>query len=194
MSDARAWANAALFGALWGAAEVTLGLLLKAAGIPFYGLLLAAVGVMCMTTARRLRPLPGTTLVMGLVVAFLKVFSAGGLVLGSVVGILLEASFMEIAFTVTGSSAAGAVLGGGLTLACAPAQQFAWILLIAGPQAAEGLQRTVRRAGGLVGLDSLSIWGLLALPVLAAGMLGLAVGAFSWRTAGRVRRRLRGGP
>ncbi len=194
MSDARAWANAALFGALWGAAEVTLGLLLKAAGVPFYGLLLASVGVMCMVTARRLRPTPGSTLVMGLVVAVLKVFSAGALALGSVVGILLEAGFMEIAFTATGSSAAGALLGGGLALASVAAQKFAWTLLIAGPQAAEALQRTVRRVGASVGLDSVSLWGLLAVPVLAAGVLGLIVGAFSWRTAGRVRRRLRGGP
>jgi len=194
MNDARAWTTAALFGALWGAAEVTIGLLLKASGVPFYGLLLASIGVVCMVTARRLRPAPGSTLIMGLVVALLKVFSAGGLALGSVLGILLEATVLEIAFTATGSSGAGALLGGGLALASAPAQNFAWIFLIAGPQAAEALQRTVRRIGALVGLGSFSLWGLLAVPVLAAGVLGVLVGAFAWRTAGRVRRRLRGGP
>jgi hypothetical protein len=194
MSDARAWTTVALFGALWGAAEVTIGLLLKAAGVPFYGLLLASIGVMCMVTARRLRPAPGSTLIMGLVVALLKVFSAGGLALGSVLGILLEAAALEIAFTATGSSAVGAVLGGGVALASAPAQHFAWIFVIAGPQAAEALQRTVHRIGTFAGLGSFSLWGLLALPVLVAGLAGLIVGAFAWRTAGRVRRRLRGGP
>jgi len=192
MRDARAWTHAALFGALWGAAEVTLGLLLKSAGVPFFGVVMGCIGLFCMVTARRLRPAPGSTLVMGLVVVVLKAFTAGGLALGSMIGIMAQAVLVEAAFTATGSSFVGALLGGGLALASAPAQQFAWILLVSGPRAAAALDQTVQAARGALGLAPGSMWGILAIPVATAGLFGVAVGAAAWRTAGRVRRRLRG--
>jgi hypothetical protein len=192
VKDARAWTHAALFGAVWGAAEVTLGLLLKSAGVPFFGIVMGGIGLFCMVTARRLHPAVGSTLVMGLIVVFLKAFTAGGLALGSVIGIMVQAILVEAAFTATGSSVAGALLGGGLALASAPAQQFAWMLLISGPRAAAALDHAVQAARSALGLGPGSMWGILAIPVAAAGLLGVAVGAAAWRAAGRVRRRLRG--
>ena len=194
MRDVRAWTHAALFGALWGAAEVTLGLLLKAGGVPFFGLLMGTIGLFCMVTARRLRPAPGSTLLMGLVVVFLKTFTAGGLAIGSVIGILVEAVLVEAAFTASASRLPGALIGGGLALASAPAQQFAWMLLVTGPRTAAILERAAAGARTALGLGPGPMWPVLAVPVLAAGVLGVAVGAAAWRTAGRVRRRLQGMP
>lgn len=192
MRDVRPWTYAALFGSLWGAAEVSLGAVLSAARVPLAGLVMASIGVLCLVTARRLFPAVGVSLLMGVVVSFLKVFSAGGFVLGPVIGIMAESLMVELAMTVTRSTAPGAVAGGALALATAPLQQVLWIAAVAGPEGAAAFERALRKAAGMFGWHGpTSVALVVALASVAAG-LGGTVGALSWRVAGRVRRRLRG--
>jgi hypothetical protein len=192
MKDIRPWTYAALFGSLWGAAEVSLGAVLSAARVPLSGLLMASIGVLCLVTARRLFPAAGMSLVMGVVVAFLKVFSAGGFVIGPVIGILSESLLVELAMSLSRSTAPGAVLGGALALATAPLQQVIWIAAVAGPEGAAAFDRALRKAAAVFGWHGPSSAGLVLALAGAAGLLGGVVGALSWRVAGRVRRRLRG--
>lgn len=171
---------------------MSVGAILSAARVPFSGLLMGSIGVLCLVTARRLFPAVGMSLAMGLVAAFLKVFSAGGLVLGPVIGILAESLVVELAMTASGSTAAGAVLGGALALASAPLQQVLWLALVAGPEGAAALDRALRKAAGSFGWRGPTSLELVAALAAAAAALGAVVGAGSWRVAGRVRRRVRG--
>jgi hypothetical protein len=193
VSDARAWTNAALFGALWGVAEASLGTALKATQLPLTGLLLASLGVLCLLTARRLHPAFGVSLATGAVAAFVKVFSLGGLVIGPVAGIVAEAAFVEIAMTVTASSGLGAVLGGALALAEAPLQMAVTAVLITGPTVGVSLAKAARTLAGALGVPGASVGVVLAGIAGACALLGALVGGLSWRVAGRVARRLRGG-
>jgi hypothetical protein len=43
----------AVFGAVWGAAEVSLGALLRSAAVPMHGMLMAGIGIVIMLVARR---------------------------------------------------------------------------------------------------------------------------------------------
>jgi hypothetical protein len=192
MRDARPWTHAALFGTLWATAEITLGTLLAAARVPMFGTLMASLGVLCMVTARRLQPAIGTTVVMGLVVTFLKVFFAGGLALGAVVGILAQAILLELAFTASRSRLAGAVVGGALALATAPLQLFLFFLLFAGGHGVAALDEALRGFAQMLGLAGPATLALVAYLVGFSMFLGAAVGALSWRLAGRVRSRVRG--
>jgi hypothetical protein len=192
MNDARPWTHAALFGTLWASAEITLGTVLAAARVPMFGLLMASLGVLCMVTARRLQPAAGTTLVMGLVVTFLKVFFAGGLALGSVVGILTQALLLELALTASRSTLPGALIGGALALATAPLQLFLFFLLFAGGDSVAALDEALRDLGQMLGAAGPITLVLLAYLVGLSTLLGALVGAFSWRLAGRVRARVRG--
>jgi hypothetical protein len=192
MRDARPWTHAALFGSLWASVEITLGTLLSAGRVPMFGTLMASVGVLCMVTARRLQPAAGATLVMGLVVTFLKAFFAGGLALGGVVGILSQALLLEIAFSTTRSRFSGAVVGGALALATAPLQLFLFFLLFAGGDSVSALDQALRSFGRMLGVAGPATLALVAYLVGFSMLLGALVGALSWRLAGRVRARVRG--
>jgi hypothetical protein len=191
--DIRPWTYAALFGSLWGAVELSLGTVLSAARIPFAGLLMAAVGVLCLVTARRLYPAVGMSLLMGVVAALLKVFSLGGFVIGPMIGILAEATVVELAMTATGSTAAGAITGGALALATAPLQRLLWVLVVVGGEGAAGWARALSRVAALFGWRGSPTLQLVLAFTGGAALAGAVAGAFSWRVAGRVTRRLRGG-
>ena len=190
MRDARPWTYAAVLGSLWGAAELSLGALLSAARIPLSGLFMASIGVICLVTARRLTPAVGSSLVMGAVVAFLKVFSLGGFIVGPVLGILTEAVAVELTMTVTASRAPGAVAGGALALASAPAWLLVSAALLTGPEAAVALDRALKVAAATLGWHGTVTGALAASALAASALLGALVGALAWRLAGRVARRL----
>jgi hypothetical protein len=188
--DARPWTHAALYGALWGCLELSLGTVLQLGRVPMKGLLMGSLGLICLVTLRRLQPRPGVCLIAGAVAIFLKVFTMGGLYPGPVIGIAGEAVIVEIAFTATLSRGLGAVVGGALALAVNPLQMVVMTWLVAGPEAVRAavaaLQATAARAGVP------TVGGATILAVLAAGSaaVGGVVGAVSWLLAGRVARRL----
>jgi hypothetical protein len=194
VKDARTWTHAALFGSLWGAAEASLGTVLKAAHIPLAGLVMASIGVLCLLTVRRLQPAAGVSLATGFVAAFLKVFSLGGLVLGPAAGILAEAALVELAMTASASSAIGAVFGGALALAETPLQMALTAFVITGPEAVAALERAARALASAISLPAASPLAVLLAVAGASALVGAAVGGLSWRVAGRVVRRVRGAP
>lgn len=190
MGDARPWTQAALFGALWGAMELSLGTVLQLGRVPLKGLLMGSLGLLCLVTLRRLQPRPGVCLTAGAVAVFLKVFTLGGFFPGPIIGIAGEALVMELAFTLTFSRAAGAVVGGALALALNPVQMFLMTWVVAGPEAVGAALHATRLAAqrlGVVGIDGTTI--LITLVAINGGF-GAAVGALSWVVAGRVRRRI----
>jgi hypothetical protein len=165
---------------------------LKAAHIPLAGLVMASIGVLCLLTVRRLQPAVGISLATGVVAAFLKVFSLGGLVLGPAAGIVAEAALVELAMSATGSSAIGALLGGALALAEAPLQMAFTAVVITGPEAAAALGKAARALASGLSLPAASPLAVLVAVIAASALAGAAVGGFSWRVAGRVARRVRG--
>lgn len=190
--DPRIWTAAALFGALWGAAEVSLGALLSAARVPLSGLGMAAIGVVCLVTARRLHPAAGQSLAMGVAVAFLKVFSVGGMRLGPLIGILVEATMVEVAFALGGRRGVSAVLGGAGALAWAPTWALFGAALLAGPETVQAFERGMRAVASSFGWRGPTSGALVATLISVAAALGALVGAFAWRLAGRVVARVRG--
>ena len=190
MRDVRRWTYAALFGALWGALEVTLGTALHLGRVPLKGLLLGSLGLLCLVAARRLQPRPGVCLLAGLVAAFLKVFALGGLYPGPLIGVLAEAVLVEAAFLATGDRWAGAVAGGALTLALSPVQMVLMTWFVAGADAVEALGRLLQSlaipAMG-VGVEPAL---LLAALVGSCAALGGVAGGWAWWVAGRVLRRV----
>ena len=68
----------AVFGALWGSVEMSLGAWLHAANVPFTGLLLSAVGVCIALIGYVFVPRAGAVFMISLVAAMLKAFSVGG--------------------------------------------------------------------------------------------------------------------
>lgn len=86
----------AVFGALWGMLEISLGSVLHSVRLPFSGLILTALGLAVAMTARTLVPRRGSTIFIGVIAMVLKVFSIGNIIIGPMIGILAEALVAEI--------------------------------------------------------------------------------------------------
>lgn len=187
MKDLRPWTNAALFGALWGALEATIGTAVHLGRVPFRGELMGLIGLVCLVCLRRLQPRTGVVLVAGLTAIFLKVFTLGGLYPGPVVGIATQAVAVELGFLVARGPVAAAI-GGIIALGTNPVQRVITAWIVGGSEAALAALRAVGELGGV------DAWRVLAGFVGLAAAVGAVGGVWAWLLAGRVARRLGGGP
>lgn len=190
MSDARPYTHAALFGALWGAVESSLGALIGINPWIPSGLVMGGVGIVCLVTARRLAPRGGVTLLAGIVASAVVSVSVGGLRPGAIVGIVAGAGALELALSVSGSRIGGAIAGGALALTLAALQKIVVLAVLVGPEAASAAVGLLRRPLDAIGWVELPTAVVLALFVAIVALAGAATGAWSWRIAGRVARRV----
>ena len=100
-AQARWIAVVAVFGAVWGAAEITLGAILRSASIPMHGTLMTGIGIIIMLVARRLladgrRKGRGVCLAIGIVAAAILPISVTRGILWAFVGIVAEAACLEV--------------------------------------------------------------------------------------------------
>jgi hypothetical protein len=188
--DVRPWTYAALFGALWGALEASLGTAAHLAKLPLRGALMGLAGLLCLLCLRRLQPRPGVCLLAGVVAMFLKVFTLGGLYPGPLIGIAVQALAVELAMTASGGRAVGAALGGAVTLATNPLQKLAMTWVVAGTEAMRAVLDMMAAAAGAVGLGGLRPAAVVGAVAALYGAVGAAGGLWAWWVAGRVARRL----
>ncbi len=86
----------AVFGALWGLVEISLGSVFHAIHFPLAGTMLSVLGVMIVAIGRLFVPKRGTTIFIGVIAMVLKLFSIGNVLIGPMVGILSEAVIAEL--------------------------------------------------------------------------------------------------
>ena len=187
MKDLRPWTHAALYGALWGALEATAGTALHLGRIPFRGEIMGLFGLVCLVCLRRLQPKVGVVLVAGLTAIFLKIFTLGGLYPGPLVGIGIQTLAVEFGFIVARGPWAAAI-GGIIAFGTNPVQRVITAWIVSGTEAATAVLRAVGELGGID--PRLVLAGFVSL----AASMGAVGGVWAWRLAGRVERRLRGGP
>ncbi len=92
----------AVFGALWGLMEATLGVTLKGLRIPMSGAMLSMVAIVIFLTGRYFVRRRGSILLMSAVAAILKLFSIGTVIAGPFMAILLEGLLAEIIVSIFG--------------------------------------------------------------------------------------------
>jgi hypothetical protein len=180
----RELATLAVFGALWGLVEISLGSVLKTLNIPLSGVVLAAIGLMIALVGRVFVPRRGSTLFIGVIAMLLKLFSLGGVIIGPMIGILSEALVAEIVLSLAGKPRRSAfVLAGALGVGWVLLQPFITNPLLFGRTLFTVWLDLLDRGSQLLGLDSSAgLWIFLALLAIymAAGSL---VGWFSWDIA-----------
>lgn len=187
----RELATLAVFGALWGLVEVSLGSVLKTLNIPLSGMLLAAIGLTVALTGRVFVPRRGSTLFIGVIAMLLKLFSLGGVIIGPMVGIVTEAIVAEIVLSLAGKPRRGVfVLAGALGVAWVVLQPFITGPLLFGRTVSLIWLDLLDQGSRLLGLDvSAAIWIVLGFLAIHLALGGL-VGWLSWDVARVLQTRL----
>ncbi|HET6494823.1 MAG TPA: ECF transporter S component [Thermoleophilia bacterium] len=183
----------AVFGALWGSVEMTLGAWLHAANVPFSGLVLSGVGMSIALTGYVLVPRAGTVLMISLVAALLKAFSVGGVVINPMFAIVVEGLLAELGLFAGGRrrTVLPFLLAGVLAVSWTLVQPFFTQGVLVGDGVIEIYAQTVRRAAGLLGLDAAMVVAILVVVALAHVAVGLCAGGVAIGLGRQLTRRLR---
>jgi len=101
--DRRALVYIAIFGTLWGISEATIGTTLHLLHIPLSGAILASIGMSIILIARVYNSVRGSTFLMALIAASIKMLSFSTIKLGPFIAIVLEGLLLELVLTLQGT-------------------------------------------------------------------------------------------
>jgi len=181
----------AVFGALWGGIEISLGTVLKSLNIPLSGAVLAAVGVSIAMIGRLFVPRKGTILFIGAIATLLKLFSLGGVIIGPMIGILSEALIAELVLSLMGKpSRLSFIIAGGFAVLWTLVQPFITGPLLYGRSIFVVWLDLLDRGRQLLGISTNTIFWLLLGFVGLHFLLGSAAGLLAWSAGQRLEKRV----
>lgn len=183
------WTYAAVYGALWGALEVTLGSLLHALRVPFLGALLAMTQAAYLVGVHTLVPRRGLVLAVSFVAALVKGLSPAGAVLPPMVAICAQGALVEVCLRLPGQHLPAA-LAGGLAPMWAVLQALLTQILYFGGAALSLYGRLLHAVGRGTGLPKDRVWVTVAVPLGLLFLGGALFGLWGRRLGQRARARL----
>jgi ABC-type thiamin/hydroxymethylpyrimidine transport system permease subunit len=201
----RDWVYIAVFGALWGAVEITLGAYLHVIFPPLadtflVGVILAGLGCIIALTGRHFVPHTGSVLMIGVVTALLKALSLGGVKIGPMVAILAESLLIEAGLLgfdtlrysaqARGPSRWAFALAGALAVSWNFFHKFVMMRLLYGQGVSEVAVKMVKDGSQSLGLDVRYSIAILVVLFVIRLVVGAAAGWLAWDLGGAVRRRL----
>ena len=187
----RELATIAVFGALWGISEISLGSVLKSLNVPFSGAVLSAIGLTIAMIGRLFVPKKGSTLFIGVIAMLLKLFSLGGVIMGPMVAIFTEALVAEIVLSLSGKSRLFSfLLAGAFGVAWTLAQPFVTGPLLFGRSLFVVWLDLLDTGSRLLGLnETAAIWIVFSLLGVYL-FIGCIAGWLSWNVAHQLQTRL----
>jgi hypothetical protein len=192
----RDWVYVAVFGALWGALELSLGAYLHVLFPPladtfFTGLIMAGIGAVVALVGRTFVPRLGAVLGIGIVTALLKVLSLGGVKIGPVVAILAEAALMELALLSKASPTRWRyVLAGILAVSWNFFHKFMMMRLLYGQGVTEVYVQMIQDGSQTLGMDAGQAVAIIGVLFLFRVVVGAVGGWLAWDLGQLVARRL----
>jgi len=183
----------AVFGALWGSVEMSVGAWMHAARVPFTGLFLAGIGICIALIGYVFVPRAGAIFMISLVAALLKAFSVGGVVLNPMIAIVVEGVLAEAGLALGGRhrEVLPFLLAGVLAVNWSLVQPFFTQGVLAGQGVLEIYTRTLEEVARLLHLSSGMVIALIAFIVLLHTVTGLCSGGVAIVVGRQLTRRLR---
>jgi hypothetical protein len=179
----------AVFGALWGLMEITLGVTLKGLRIPLGGAVLAGLAAIIYLTGRYFVRRRGAIFMMGTVAALVKIFSVGTVIAGPFLAILVEAAIAEAVISLLGVRRVSYILTGMILLVYTIIHPFLSQGIIFGADIYKIYLEMFRQIAGVLHVDHRHLW-LVVLAYAGLHMLaGVLVGHISWVLSSRVEHR-----
>jgi len=157
------WIRATVIGSLWAAIEIVIGSFLHNLRIPFAGSLLAFSSVVLLVAFLRIWPYRGMVLRAGLICALMKSISPSAVIIGPMVGIIFEATIIELSLLIFGVNRIAFVAGGMLAVWSALFHKLATLLLVYGLDFVRILDDLYKYAVRQIGMEDTSPWLLLLI-------------------------------
>lgn len=193
LTRARTIAAVAVFGAVWGGVECSLGGVFRSVAIPIHGSLMAGIGVVIMLTARRSLSLGrGACLSIGTVAAVLLPLSVSRGFVMAMIGVLLEATVLEAVLWFGRPRRWRCVLGGLLVGLVPPLQMLGRMVVYYGPAALSTFRENLLNDRGAerLGAAGLTAGSLLAVVLALSATFGGLCGFLGWAIGGQILKRL----
>ncbi|MGB3713143.1 MAG: hypothetical protein WA996_01820 [Candidatus Promineifilaceae bacterium] len=182
-----------VFGTLWGVVEMSLGSVVHALNIPLSGAVLAAAGLTIALIGRLFVPRRGSTFFIGVVAMILKLFSIGSVVMGPMIGILIEATIAELVLSVFGRpSRLSFLVAGALGVTWTLGQPFLTGLVLFGRDIFIIWLDLIDRGSQLFGIDSDAVVWILTILIIAHAIIGALAGLLAWSAGALLKARLEG--
>jgi nucleoside-triphosphatase THEP1 len=181
----RLWQRAAVYGSLWAAVEIVVGSFLHNLRIPFAGSVLSAVGVVILTASHRASPEKGLIWRTALVCALMKSVSPSAVILGPMVGILMEGILLESSVRIFRGRVPGYLVGGALAVSWSMAQRVLNAIVAFGTDVVRLYVDAYGYASRSLGVSSFGPFDLIATLVVLEMCTGVAAALFGLRVARR---------
>jgi len=185
-----AWREAAAFGALWGAIEITVGSFLHATRIPLSGVFLAAVGVALLTAGQILIKRNWFPLRTALVCAAIRTLSPEGLMPGPMAAIILQGLLVSVSFRIFRTASIAGPVAGFIASIFTQLQGFVVKLIAYGGNLWELYVRLLERSEKLFHLQPGQGWYVVVFYLILISVVGILGGIFGYnlgRTALKLR-------
>jgi hypothetical protein len=191
----RDWVTIGLFGALWGAIELTLGSALHTAFPPLTntfltGVVMSGIGATIALTGSHFVPKRGALFLIGIVTAALRLLGIGGTKIGPIVAILLQSALMEIALWVLRASRWAFIVGGALAVGWNLPHMLIMPQILFGNSALEAYNGVVQRGSQWLGIAPSAAWLVLGILLLIQLLIGAAGGWGAWGLSSAAAHRL----
>lgn len=178
------WTRAAVIGSIWAAIEIVLGSFLHNLRVPFSGTMLSMSAVFLLVAFSMQWQERGIIIRAGLIAALMKSISPSAVILGPMVGIIMEAVILETVILLLGRNMVGFIVSGMLAVAWALVQKIVTLLIIYGfdlVRIAEAFYLFLVKNTGLADLSPLSLVFLVLGIYMIAGMLAAVAGYISFK-------------
>ena len=186
----------AVFGALWGTLEITLGAYMHVLFPPLadtflIGVIMAGLGSVIVLVGRYFVPHTGAAVAIGIITALLKALSLGGVQIGPMVAIVAEALLIELALLgVRQPSLWRSILGGALAVSWNFFHKFVMMRLLYGRRIGEVYTQMVQDGSAFLGLDVRYAVAIIVVLLLVRVAVGALAGWLGWDLGRLVSRRL----
>ena len=187
----------AIFGAIWGALELTLGSYLHVIFPPVAtpligaGTIMTAVGMIVALMGRLFVPRSGSVLMIGVVTAILKALSVGGVKLSPMLAIVIECLLAELGLFLARKPARWSfALAGSLALLWTFFHKFFGSYVFLGKGIYEVYVGMLKKGAQVLGLDPRYAFVIIAAFLLIRIVVGSVAGWLAWELGGAVRDRL----
>ncbi len=110
------WLKAAALGSLWAANEIILGSFLHNIRFPLSGTLMSFFSVIFVVAFITRWPEKGLIIRAGFIAALMKSMAPSAIILGPMIGIIIEAAILELSFRIAKGKAPILFIGGGLAV------------------------------------------------------------------------------